>query len=400
MADVIAAASPAAPEVNPTAGKSDGKKSSNVSLSELTQRFKKPAAAPSAKIAVETAPPANPGVSTPAAEVPLASQATPSSPEVSPAPAPQAPTPAPTEEHDEGAPTDLSQLSNLDPQTKTIVEGLLKQQKERIQGLIDKRINKEVLKTKTLQDELAALRGGNPQQVPANGLLPLPVQAAPAPAPVLGMTDFPLPEINDLGALAAKQNEANTFKQKAEDALAIGADEDGKFRIDGEVFTKEQVVNIRRAANKLLTADIPQRYQYITLRGESVKRAYEEFPWLSDQSTPEYQQAKSMLINAPWLKNMPNAELFLGIHVEGLKAIEARKKAKGEPAAAPAARPKPPGDQTALGGGAGGGTRNSGEARARQSLTAEIGKLSAKGGVSMRDAVKFLERKDQLSQSR
>lgn len=299
-----------------------------------------------------------------------------------------------------GEPTDLSQLSSLDPKTKNIVEGLLKEQRKRDQGLIDKRISKEVLKTKALQDELATLRGPA-QPIPANGLLPVPAATMPQPAPVLGMTDFPLPEINDMQGLQAKRNEADLFYQKANDALAIGPNDDGKFDIDGEVFTKEQVVNIRRAATKIINVDIPQRAQYIQLRGQAVKLAYEEFPWLKDQSTPEYQQASSMLTNAPWIKNMPNAELFLGIHIEGLKAIEARKKASATPApAVPATRQRPPSDQTALGGGATGGSRASSDVRAKQALSVETGQLSRKGGVSMRDAVKFLERKDQLSQTR
>ncbi len=108
-----------------------------------------------------------------------------------------------------------------------------------------------------------------------------------------------------------------------------------------------------------------------------------------------------MLNQSPWLQKMPNAEMIIGYHLEGQKALAARKKAAEAAPAKPApTKPKPPSDQSALGGGSAATGRISGEARAAQNLSDEIRKLGSKGRVSNRDTAAFLARKDQLSQSR
>lgn len=400
MSDVNAVTSPTATEATPAVGTSDGKKSGNVSFSMIAQLMQKSAQQPSdEKIAGDVTPPIKTGETTPAAEVQSTSRATESQPEGVTPPAQTEQTEVKPEGQDEAeTPTDLSQLSNLDPKTKALVEGLLQKQKDHIQEMVNKRIGKEVAKTKALEEQLGAIRQQAPAQVvPPNGMLPAPTPAIPQFTPV---ADVPLAEIHDVNALAAKRQEADTFRQKADDALALGPDDNGRFTIDGETLSKEQVIAVRRNATKILNVDVPQRFQYLQTRQQAVQAAYAEFPWMKDQQSPEYQQASAILNQTPWLRNMPNAELIVGYHLEGLKVSAARKKAAEAPAAKPAPKPKPPSDQSALGGGSAATGRASADTRSKQALSVEIGKLGSKGRVSVRDTATFLARKDQLSQSR
>lgn len=403
MSDVIAATSPAATEATPSVGTSDAKKSGNVSLSQMAQRLAQPATPPAAeKITGDVAPPAKTGESTPVAEALDASRTTESTPEGGTTPDPQTEeTTEPIKGSEAENLTDLSQLSNLDPKTKEIVETLLKQQKEHIQSLIDKRIGKEVAKTKGLEEQLAALKQQQPNQAQnQNGLLPPAVAPlAPGNMPV----DTPaVANIHDFNALAAKRMEAETYRQKADDALALGPDDNGRFNIDGDPLSKEQVIAIRRNASNIINVQVPQRAQYIQTRQQAVQTAFQEFPWMKDQQSSEYQQAVAMLNQSPWLQKMPNAEMIIGYHLEGQKALAARKKAAETATQKPpvVTKQKPPSDQTALGGGSTATGRISGEARAQQTLSDEIRKLGSKGRVSNRDTAAFLARKDQLSQSR
>lgn len=400
MSDVIAAPSPAAAEASPLAGTSDAKKSGNVSLAQMANLLAKPApvTAPE-KVTGDAALPAKAGEPTSVAEAIEASRTT-ETPTQEAAAATQTEPAAVATEAEETAetPTDLSQLSNLDPKTKELVEGLLKKQKEHIQTLIDKRIGKEVAKTKGLEEQLAAMKQQQPiPAIPQNGLLPPP--AAPLVQPTTFTPDAPLSNIHDLNTLAAKRMEADTFRQKADDALALGPDDAGRFVIDGEALTKEQVIMVRRNASNIMNVQVPQRAQYIQMRQQAVQAAYEEFPWMKDQQSAEYQQALAIMNSSPAIRALPNAELVIGYHLEGQKAVLARKKPAAT-ATAPVTKSKPPSDQSALGGGSTVSGRISEQAKGRQNLSDEIGKLGSKGGVSVRDTAAFLARKDQLSQSR
>ncbi len=290
MSDVIAATSPAATEATPAVGTSDGKKSGNVSLSQMAQMLAKPAAAPATeKITSDAAPPEKTGEQPLVAEADDASRTTETQTEADATADPtKTETAAPTEAGETETPTDLSQLSNLDPKTKGIVETLLKQQKEHIQSLIDKRIGKEVAKTKGLEEQLAALKQQHPttQTQSQNGLLPPPVASLIPPGGVPAETPA-VANIHDLNALAAKRLEAETYRQKADDALALGPDDNGRFNIDGDALSKEQVIAIRRNAANIMNVQVPQRAQYIQARQQAVQTAFQEFPWMKDQQSPE-----------------------------------------------------------------------------------------------------------------
>lgn len=395
---------PRAPEIN----KGAGKKSGNVTVTAATARFMesmKKAAAPAAvPVPGDANPPAAPAVvplipgadSTPPAQTAV--------PPVAPSPVAPAQPAAPATDPDDAADpgTDLSQFSALDPKTRELVQGLLEQQKARIQEKVDRRINKEIAKRLALEAQVqqhpAAPAPAAQPPAPQVGLLPQ-AQAVPQ-APAIPPGPVPLADVSDGNGLVAKAQEAREYRQKADDALALGPGSDGHYVIDGQQLTKEQVVQVRRNASDVLEVHVPQRHQFLMQRQQALQIAYQQFPWLSNPQTPEYQQAVTFLNQAPYLRNMPNAEIILGTLVEGTKAVNARQQAAAAPAApAPAPRQRPPGDQVALGGSSA-APRASASTAAQQRMSDELGKLKGRKGVNVRDVASYLAQRDQLSQPR
>lgn len=301
-------------------------------------------------------------------------------------------------EIDAAAASDLSQLSSLDPSTRELVNKLLDAQKDRIQSAVDKRIAKEVAKRGELQRQLQS--GGQQQQTqataaqqaqPFQGLIaPIapPAQAQPLPAQP-ALADQPLAHISDFVALDKEERMLKSMNGLADDALTDGPNESGKYVVDGAEFTKAQLIQIRRNTNNILQNSVPERRTFIQIRQQSLALAVQEFPWMKDPSTPEYQQAQHALNTQPWLRGLPNAEVLIGVNIEGLKAIAARKAASSETAKKGATQTtKPRGDLSILGGGGSGAIRNPEAARAAKK--SETRELRKSGGMSVRDVARYL----------
>jgi hypothetical protein len=134
------------------------------------------------------------------------------------------------------------------------------------------------------------------------------------------------------------------------------------------------------------------------------------FPFLKDPNSEDYQAAIQAYRLNPWLQDLPNADFIVGVQVEGLKALQARrasvsKSSKSADAPAPKPKPKitptakPAGDQTAVSSGTS-SPRIPSASVARNALDAQREKLRQKGAVTAGEAAALLLRSDQLRTNR
>lgn len=114
-------------------------------------------------------------------------------------------------------------------------------------------------------------------------------------------------------------------------------------------FTADQAANLvaqggreiarLEARREVQIEDLRRQDQQV--RAESTREAMEAFPWFKDPASDEYALANEILTNAPYLRNHPQWQLWLGDAVEGRKARLARAgTGAAKPAVAP--RPQPP----------------------------------------------------------
>ena len=161
-------------------------------------------------------------------------------------------------------------------------------------------------------------------------------------------------------------------------------------RVGETVLDRKALKTIVRNAEKTLEEDIPQRAQFLQQRAEVQKVAYELFPYLKDKSTPEYVQAQQAYMQMPWLKNLPQADWIMGVQIEGIKAIEAKKNKAGSKTGKPSVpfSTKPPAGQTVVS--SSGEARTPSGQRAAQTLESMRAQMSKSGGVSAAQAAQFL----------
>lgn len=269
------------------------------------------------------------------------------------------------------------------------------------QAIIDKRIGKAVAKQRKAERDLAELKlklaeqSERPQQQVQQkqhedtpSLVSLPPGAPP------------LANIETMQGLAKLQNEAKQAIRFAEDALAdIG---DGAQAPEG--WDKRTLREVMRNARITLEDHIPQRAEFLNTRQQMQQKAYEVLPFMKDQESADYKAAQAIYGRHPFLRNIPEGDFTVGLIVEGIKAVEARKAAeKARTDAPPANKPvvskaKPSGDQTVVSADGGSGRVPVGTA-AMRALAQEEAKLAAKGGVSQKEYAASLSRKAQLRNS-
>ncbi len=347
---------PLAPEATSPATPGDGNAATNVSANDLIAQFSKGEEVKSTPQPANTSPP--PALAEEAApESPAAQPAEAGLPEAEVTPNPETPETTTTEgqvtEEAEADGVLSPESQQLDPKTK-----------EKIQ----KRIDKEVGKRKAieghvaqLQKELADLKAAQPATPP---------QPTPAPIVPTAASDAPLPEVKNPADLVAYRKQTVEYNRVATDLIdrddidwTNGIKVPGWGDKDGNgkdiVYTKEQVRNIRNNTRLHLDEKIPdqqawfqQTSHFERARQEATARAHQDFPYLKDKNTQEYAAAQKAYEQMPWLRNAPNAEYIIGVQIEGLKAMEAKRKAAATPPAAPApkpapvvVKPKPPSDQ-------------------------------------------------------
>ena len=246
---------------------------------------------------------------------------------------------------------------------------------------IEKRIGKEIAKRRALEAQVAELQAQLAQKASQ------PEQAAqPAPAQPLP-SNVPLAQIEDFQSLQTLRDQAKEAKRFAQEQL--DRDDFEPVRVGDTVLGKAELKAILRNAEKTLDDDIPARAQFLTQKSEAQKLAHQMFPYLKDKQAPEYVLAQQALSQMPWMRNLPNADWIIGVQIEGLKALEAKQKAKPESKPKPAMSTKPPASQAVVSS-AGGDVRTPSAAKTANQLEALRMQLSKKGGVTANEAAAFL----------
>lgn len=353
--------------------------SGNLSAGQAAAKLFANVKAPVSSVAEETTP----------EEVPATEEAQPPVTESEPA---ETETPAeeqtPAEEPETEGEDDsvLSPKSSLDAKTK-----------ERIQRRIDKEVGRrKALETRNAEMEarLNELEASIKQREVAE---PPPAPIANGPQPLANISDF-----NQLGKLQQQAKEAVRWAEEQLDREDLG---DG-VQVGNEVFDRPKLKAIVRQAKITLEDHIPARNQFLVAKQQAQQLAHQEFPFLKDRSTPEYQQAQAAMREYPWLANLPNADWIVGVQIEGMKAIEARKaaaKAKAEAPTKPKVAPPPPkptSDQTAVSSGSVNTSRVPVGTAAKQNQAIARQKISEKGGVTAAEAAAYLLNNSRTRNSR
>lgn len=277
------------------------------------------------------------------------------------------------------------------------------------QELFNKRIQREVAKTKAIQAESEAAKTRIAElEAKLNTSVPV-VQSQPS-TPVVVQANQPLPNINDVTELQKFENTAKEAKRYATRILEdptqwkvvpipdnTGGTVDVKVHFIGDKpVTEAQMRSAKYDAEAALEDHIPAKRTFLTERARFSQEAVQKFPFLANKNTPEYQMveaAKRDPRNAAIL-SMPNADYALGLMVEGQKAIEAREKAEKAASVAPVVKPKivpkPSPDQTAVSASTAEMRAPAGSNRAGKQAQA-LASLKAKGNITKEDAAKFLQ---------
>lgn len=252
----------------------------------------------------------------------------------------------------------------------------------KLQATINKRIGKEVAKTKreiaarvAAETELALLRAqlAEKQEAPKEEVI------VPVPANV------PLAEITTPAQLEQLKHTAKMEMRWAEQWLDEDIPPEG-IQTDRGVATKKQLKELIRNARVVQEDLIPQREKFLTTRQVAQQTAFEKFPFLKDPTHPGYQLAQqAKRENASWLAGLPNADYVVGVQVKGILAMQAEEAAKNvttKPATKP--KPRPTGGQSEVASDSSASRVPVGTLK-QQALDNETNKLKAKGGVSAKD---------------
>lgn len=227
---------------------------------------------------------------------------------------------------------DLSQSETVPPEKKAKWE-----------ASVQKRIDKEVAKTKALEAKLAEMEAK----------LAAPKDEAEAPAPVVIPLDNPDDKTvvaksdADLEKLARDAQSALDFIESNELAIQKAAlrDED-RVVIGGREFELNYLLEAKREAKRHLDRYIPARRQFLKANATATQEAQQILPAMFTRGTPEYLEFQSLKRQYPALAAVPDAERLWALAKRGQQALEAEKaaaaKAPVKPASATA--PKTAGD--------------------------------------------------------
>jgi len=266
----------------------------------------------------------------------------------------------------------------------------------KLQDKINRRIGKEVAKRKELERQLQEIKD-KLVLTPAAEVKPEKTEIAPLPQGVPALSN-----IESMQGLAALQQQAKTAIRWGEEQLdREDFDANPPVNEAGQPFQRAQIKAAMRNARMVLEDQIPQRAQFLAQRQQIEKMAGETFPYLRDKSSVEYQHAQQILRENTWLGTRPERDWLLGVHIEGLKAIEAKAAAAKKTAATKpaAAKPKTGNSQTEVSADST-STRIPVTTQTRQQLQAASDKLKAKGSVSGKEYAQHLALQSQLRNSR
>ena len=281
------------------------------------------------------------------------------------------------------------------------------------QEIFNKRIQREIAKTKSVEDKLKSEYEAKLAELQSK------VNQAPAqaetPAPVVIQQGQPLAEINDLQSLGKLQQTAKEAVRYGESVLydpaawrEINVDDPANPGVpkaikvhsigqgkDQMLFTEQELRKKIMEARITLEDHVPSRAQFLTARENAQKEAYTRFGFLKDKSSPEYQMVEAARRNPAnaAILSMPNADYAFGLMIKGMRAVEAEEAAAKAKATAPATKPKvaakPPSDQVAVGGSTSPVREPAGN-QAQAKRQAQIRDSLKKGNINPADAAKLL----------
>lgn len=220
-----------------------------------------------------------------------------------------------------------------------------------LQTRIDKRIGKEVAKTKTERERAEAA------EAKADELEAKLAQRDTEPLPATTTTQAPLANLQTPEQCAQLLEQAESAMDWAEQQLVRLEDEPetvlaelGNLKVDfGAEPTvakaKGWLTSVRRNADRVARRHVPQRLAYLQAEASASQDANTHFPWWKDRTSADYAEAQSILRAYPEVRNRPNWKLVVGTFVEGMKAVKARianKIATPKPKVLPKPQPGAP----------------------------------------------------------
>tara|TARA_R100001594_G_scaffold148017_1_gene202219 strand:+ start:715 stop:1854 length:1140 start_codon:yes stop_codon:yes gene_type:complete len=146
--------------------------------------------------------------------------------------------------------------------------------------------------------------------------------------------DDPLSDVWTAETLQKKETDLQTIEDWAEDSLQLEAqyDDDGEeylVETDGKKYTKQDLLGIRSNARKMLRKGgaLDKRSQFLADRQNFDGQALQFFPWMSDESSPEYGEYQQFVTQEKYKKildSIPEANVFAGLVVEGNLRVRER----------------------------------------------------------------------------
>lgn len=216
-----------------------------------------------------------------------------------------------------------------------------------VQEAINKRIGKEVAKTKAEKEAREALEAQLSQlRQEVEELRSTPAQPA-APRQSSG----PFDRIDDIRTLQAEKLKAQDVVEQVSDLMDQVSDDPetvvAQMRANGiqvqdesPSAVKSMLRGIKRNAEKAVTQLIPQREQYLKSHQQAMAQVLQGYPVLADRSHPVTKLFRDFVEAFPGIKENPNWPQVAAFQAAQLHAsIEAKSKAKP---ASTAAKPVPP----------------------------------------------------------
>ena len=200
-----------------------------------------------------------------------------------------------------------------------------------IQKAIDKRIGREVEKTKLLRAELEATKAE--------------LEAAKVgkteAAPVKAVDRMSTPELEAVRAEIGQLSGLRAWCLENPDGGEV-AGPDGKPRYYEAKDIRLIAANVQdkladlKAEERITVREIKQQHAQQLAQFNQLADA--EFPWLKDKASDEFGMFNQVMAAMPELAGLPNGRLAAAVHVLGLQEFQKRQAAKVKPTAAQAAR--------------------------------------------------------------
>lgn len=243
------------------------------------------------------------------------------------------------------------------------------------QSKLERRIQELVNERNQAEAEVARLKARAPS-------LP-----APVPTP-----DNPLAHIEDPESFLKEEKTVRDVKKWAQRQLDRD-DIDQGVKDGDKTYSKQDLKTIVRNAEEMLEEHLPARRKFLEQRHGFIQRATEAFPWMKDQASPEFAKYQ-MLVRDPNLAKLANAPWVANLLIQGERDLERQIAEAGKGSRAiDKTKEKAPSLQTASGA-APGPVREAGSTRAAQELADSMKRLSSKRNVSVKDAAKFFQQKE------